>query len=283
MIGYGSIRPVQVLWVVMLVATALVLGGCGGDSGPAAAPQGTISGVTYDAATGNPTDEPIVIAMAQSQVRATSEGIKAAQASPGAYTINVPPGTYAIQCYVEHNGEQYFGDKIEDVVVLSSYDTSGQDLTAPSVITAHTYGSSGDLVAGWHWLRDNPPPPPGWTDGSNWSFSRINRDRDITAHFMMLVTNQVSGGAGYDTTIDVYYMGNLAPSSVNLYLPPSGNPPDNQYPPFPEGYATRTTQEVNQNYVTDDPPGDLYISVARIQGNTEHVATRQDSIWLVNY
>jgi len=224
-----------------------------------------------------------VIAVAQNEVRATGEGIEAAQASPGAYTISVLPGTYAIQCYVEHKGEQYFGDKIEGVVVRSSQDTSDQDLTAPSVITAHTYSSDGDFIDPWHWLRDNYPPaaPPGWLDSSHWEFSGINRDRDTMAHFWMLVTNQANGGAGYDTTVSVSYTGNHGPTAVNLYLPPSGSPPDQQYPPFPEGYATRATQAVNQNYVTTG--GDLDIDVARIQGNTEHVGTQQDSIWLVNY
>jgi len=278
MIYSRRIDYLQLLGVVMLVGTALVLGGCGGDTGPSAAPQGTISGITYDAATGGPTNAPIVIATAQNEVRTTSNQVGAAQGPSGQYTLSVPPGTYTIQCYVEHKGEQYFGDNIEGVVVLSGQNTSDQDLTAPSVITAHTYSSDGDLIDPWHWLRD-----AGYNNTSTWQFSGINRNRDITAHFWMLVTNQVNGGAGYDTTVSVSYTGNHGPTAVNLYLPPSGSPPDQQDPPFPEGYESRTSQEVNQNYVTDDPSGDLYISVARIPGNTEHVATRQDSIWLVNY
>ena len=61
MIYFRRMNWLQLLGVVMLVGTALVLGGCGGDTGPAAAPQGTISGITYDAATGDPTSEPTVI------------------------------------------------------------------------------------------------------------------------------------------------------------------------------------------------------------------------------
>ena len=96
----------------------------------------------------------------------------------------------------------------------------------------------------------------------------------------MLVTNQASGGAGYDTTVSVSYTGNHRPTAVNLYLPPSGSPPDQQYPPFPEGYATCATQGVDQNCVTTG--GDLDIDAGRIQGNTEHVGACRESIWLVN-
>lgn len=214
--------------------------------------------------------------MAQNEVRPDASTTRAAQQSAGEYTITVPPGTYVVECYVTHQGERYVGDRIEGVEVRSNQGTSGQDLTAPSVITADSYSSDGDLIQGWHWLRD-----AGYQNTSSWSFSGINRNRNITAHFMMLVTNQVNGGAGYDTTIDVTYTGNLGPSSVNLYLPPSGSPPDNQYPPNPEGYSTRAIQEVNQNYVS--LTGDLDIDVARISPNPEHVATAQQSIWLVNY
>jgi len=275
-------RCSQLAWAVIAVAAVVAVAGCG-DGGPRFAdPPGTITGATYDAATGSPISTPVVVALHQSDTRSAQEigapkGTQARTRQAGGYEISVPPGTYAVQCYVEHQGEQYLGDKIENVVVRAREETSGQDLTAPSVITADSYSSDGDTISGWDWLRDG-----GYANTSNWDFSGINRNRNVTAHFLMLVTNIANGGAGYDTTIDVAYSGNYGPTSVSLYLPPSGSPPDNQpVTPAPEGYITRAAQSVNQNYVTTG--GNLDITVARFAPNTEHVATAQQFIWLVNY
>jgi hypothetical protein len=257
---------------------ALAAAGCD-DGGPRwADPPGTISGTTFDAATGSPTSTPIVVALHQSDSRsAQGSGVQAQPRQVGTYEITVPPGTYTVQCYMEHQGEQYPGDKIENVVVRSNQNTAGQDLTAPSVIAADSYVSDGVLISSWHWIRDG-----GYLNSSTWGFSGIERNRDVTAHFLLLVTNTINGGAGYDTTIDVEYTGNHGPTSVDLYLPPSGSPPDNQpITPFPEGYVTRAAQNVNQNFVTTG--GDLDIEVSRISPNPEHIATSQQSVWLVNY
>jgi hypothetical protein len=221
---------------------------------------------------------PTVIATAQNEVRgAAAKGgaVYTAQADPpGAYTIDVPPGTYLVQCYVEHQGERYFGDGLAGVAVEAGEVTDDQDLTAPSVITADTYTSDGDTIGGWDWLRDTP-----YAHSSTWTFTGIDRSRNIMGHFMMLVTNAPNGGSGYDTTVQLTYTGAVGPTTGDLYLPPSGSPPDPTYPPDPEGYTTYATQSVNQNYVTT--VGALTIKVKRI--NAENVGTRSASIWLVNY
>jgi len=70
------------------------------------------------------------------------------------------------------------------------------------VLGASGYNSNGSLIAGWHWLRS-----PGHT--ATWVFEvgALEGSQNIYLNLNPLVTNGVSGGAGFDTSIKFTIVG----------------------------------------------------------------------------
>lgn len=74
------------------------------------------------------------------------------------------------------------------------------------VASADAYASNGDLISGWHWLRD-----PQLAHYARWDFSELPtktadaRSGKVVLRFDPLVTNKAGGGSGYDATVLITY------------------------------------------------------------------------------
>ena len=77
----------------------------------------------------------------------------------------------------------------------------------PEVIVAREFHSTGDLIEGWYWLRDDAHQQT-----ADWVFDRLPAGSgDIELRFEVLATDQVSGGPG----IDAYFF-------LSYGVPPTG-------------------------------------------------------------
>lgn len=76
------------------------------------------------------------------------------------------------------------------------------------VISADTFASNGDAIAGWYWLRDSA-----LRHTATWHFSGVPtttasaKNSRVILRFDPLVTNKASGGSGYDANVLVTYKG----------------------------------------------------------------------------
>ncbi len=62
----------------------------------------------------------------------------------------------------------------------------------PEIITASEFHSTGDLIEGWYWLRDDAHQQT-----ADWVFNRLPAGSgDIELRFQVLATDQVSGRPG---------------------------------------------------------------------------------------
>ncbi|MBU1662378.1 MAG: cohesin domain-containing protein, partial [Chloroflexi bacterium] len=146
----------------------------------------------------------------------------------------------------------------------------------PTPVDPHpAFTTNCDTIYGWCWLRDS-----GYAASATWALADLPPGEDITLLFNALVTNQVNGGSGYSTPVEITYASPDGGTSqfVDLYLQ---NPLTTQNPADSHGYGYVTTAYLPVPGAYIGASGGLTVTLQRKSPNQEHVAINQDTVKVV--
>jgi hypothetical protein len=140
------------------------------------------------------------------------------------------------------------------------------------VESATSFASTGDLIAGWYWLRD-----PSKTATATWTFtglpvsSGIAKNNKVYVRLEPLVTNRANGGAGYSTMVQLSYVsraGHTYRRTVNMV---------NLHPEMKDsrdssgwGYQAFGVFDIPVSRIPLD--GSLVITMKRVSATKYHIA-----------
>ncbi len=133
------------------------------------------------------------------------------------------------------------------------------------------YTSTGDLIMGWHWLRR-----PGAY--SQWNFPAIGPHKVSAICVSTLSTNQVNGGAGYDSKVLVGIKVDGKP--VHWFKRPMhlrNACPCIKYPGFSNGIGYKSYGCRRIKLPTNKP----FSILLKYPGRGHHTATRKDSVKVI--
>jgi len=177
--------------------------------------------------------------------------------------VRLPDEPEGVECATRYHGEDTTID--EDETGGSSGDT-GPGLSAT------TFRSNGDQIAGWYWLRD-----AGLNHYAEWEFEAVEMGSgDLELDITALATDRAGGGRGFDAVFRLLYgfpgagrMGGVLQSTV-VVLPNVADSDD------PVGYTCNGTVVIPQTALHGG--SSLFVRVERLSPTEQHVAFCQDSI-----
>lgn len=136
------------------------------------------------------------------------------------------------------------------------------------------FNSNGDLIDGWHWLRDS-----NLNHYAEWTFENIPPgDEDLFLDITALATDQASGSEGFPATFRLIFgfpghekMGGVF-KTVEITLPNVSSPDD------PVGYTCHDLISIPRSFISGATT--FFFRIERIYPEDNHIAFNQESIVL---
>ncbi len=147
-------------------------------------------------------------------------------------------------------------------------DDQGDDGDQGAEATLSGFGSNGDFISDWYWLRDDALSHYG-----EWTFADVPAGSgDLTLDITVLATDQMSGGPRFSGIINVIFgvPGGDAAQSQVWEIPNTS--PDSD----PVGYTCQRTISIPRAALNGG--SDLFVRIERVSPGDHHVAVNADSI-----
>ena len=135
-------------------------------------------------------------------------------------------------------------------------------------VKATRFGSNGDFIQGWYWLRD-----PGLRQYAEWTFTNIPPGTgDLIVEITALATNRASGGRGFPARFRLVYGVPADDFSYTMEVTlPNVSPPND-----PVGYTCKGRITIPRAVLHGAHA--LFLRAERISPTDNHVAFNKDSV-----
>ncbi len=143
------------------------------------------------------------------------------------------------------------------------------------VVSADSFTSDGDPIAGWYWLRD-----PALRNKAVWHFSELPtstaaaKNSRVILRFDPLVTNKANGGPGYDANVVVSYKARNG-VTYRHYVTMRNLHPEMKDPRDSGGWGYQAQGWTAVPVTRVPASGELTVTVTRGRATRTHVAANE--------